>query len=91
MNLALLVIAKQPVPGQVKTRLCPPCTPEQAAAVARAALLDTLDAVSRTPAASRTLVISGRHTPPAGWRVVAQRGVGLAERLAHAFARRTTG
>jgi hypothetical protein len=31
----LLVIAKQPVPGRVKTRLVPPCTHEQAAARAR--------------------------------------------------------
>jgi glycosyltransferase A (GT-A) superfamily protein (DUF2064 family) len=30
----LLVIAKQPVPGRVKTRLVPPCTHEQAAALA---------------------------------------------------------
>jgi len=30
---ALLVIAKAPVPGRVKTRLSPPCTPLQAAAV----------------------------------------------------------
>jgi glycosyltransferase A (GT-A) superfamily protein (DUF2064 family) len=27
----LLVMAKAPVPGRVKTRLCPPLTPEQAA------------------------------------------------------------
>ena len=32
---ALIVIAKAPVPGRVKTRLCPPCTREQAAALAR--------------------------------------------------------
>ncbi len=38
MTVRLLVIAKEPVPGRVKTRLCPPCTFEQAAAVARAAL-----------------------------------------------------
>ncbi len=38
----LLVIAKQPVPGRVKTRLVPPCTHEQAAALAEAALADTL-------------------------------------------------
>ena len=31
----LIVIAKAPVPGRVKTRLCPPCTPEQAAALGR--------------------------------------------------------
>lgn len=42
MSVRLLVMAKAPVPGQVKTRLCPPCTPEQAAVVARASLEQTL-------------------------------------------------
>ncbi len=37
MIQTLVVIAKQPVPGRVKTRLCPPCTAEQAAAIAGAA------------------------------------------------------
>jgi hypothetical protein len=41
-STTLLVIAKQPVPGRVKTRLVPPCTHEQAAALAEAALADTL-------------------------------------------------
>jgi glycosyltransferase A (GT-A) superfamily protein (DUF2064 family) len=86
MTAAVLVIAKAPVPGRVKTRLCPPCTPRQAAAVAEAALRDTLDTVSLTPAASRTLVLEGRFDPPPGWLVVDQRGAGLAERLANAFA-----
>ena len=40
MNAQPLVIAKAPVPGRVKTRLCPPCTPRQAALVAAAALAD---------------------------------------------------
>jgi len=30
----LILFAKQPIPGQVKTRLQPPCTPEQAADIA---------------------------------------------------------
>jgi glycosyltransferase A (GT-A) superfamily protein (DUF2064 family) len=34
----LLVIAKQPAPGRVRTRLVPPCTHEQAAALADAAI-----------------------------------------------------
>jgi rSAM/selenodomain-associated transferase 1 len=85
MRPQLLVIAKQPRPGRVKTRLCPPCTPEQAAAIAAASLADTLRAVAATPAARRTLVISGEYPPPAGWSLVRQRGVGLGERLAHAF------
>jgi uncharacterized protein len=85
-EVGLLVIAKEPVPGRVKTRLCPPCTPEQAADLAAAALADTLAAVGATPAAARTLVIDGGYPAPAGWETVAQHGNGLGERLAHAFA-----
>lgn len=83
-----LVIAKEPVPGRVKTRLTPPYTPRQAAVLAEAALEDTLDAVARTPAARRVLVLSGRPGGwlPPGFDVVAQRGDGLDERLANAFA-----
>jgi glycosyltransferase A (GT-A) superfamily protein (DUF2064 family) len=86
MSVQLLVVAKAPVPGRVKTRLCPPCTHEQAAAVARAALADTLAAVAQTPAVWRTIVLCGQLAAPAGWTVVPQRGDGLAERLAHGFA-----
>ncbi|MYV39613.1 glycosyltransferase, partial [Streptomyces sp. SID1328] len=45
----LLVIAKEPRPGRVKTRLTPPFTPGQAAALAEAALTDTLRAVAAAP------------------------------------------
>jgi uncharacterized protein len=86
MNTQLLVIAKAPVPGRVKTRLCPPCTPAQAAAVATAALADTVDAVAASPAVRRTIVLSGRYLAPPGFHVVAQRGDGLGERLAYAYA-----
>jgi glycosyltransferase A (GT-A) superfamily protein (DUF2064 family) len=79
-------MAKAPVPGRVKTRLVPPCTPVQAALIAAAALADTLDAVSATPAVRRVLVVDGDHPAPAGWHRVAQRGDGLGQRLAHAFA-----
>jgi glycosyltransferase A (GT-A) superfamily protein (DUF2064 family) len=82
----ILVLAKEPAPGRVKTRLCPPCTFDQAAAIARAALLDTLDAVSRTPARQRTLVLDGAFPLPPGWCEVPQRGTDLPDRLAAAFA-----
>ena len=39
----VLVVAKAPAPGRTKTRLCPPLSPEEAAALGRAMLLDTLE------------------------------------------------
>ncbi|MBC2902022.1 TIGR04282 family arsenosugar biosynthesis glycosyltransferase [Streptomyces cupreus] len=83
----LLVIAKEPRPGRVKTRLSPPFTPEEAAALAEAALADTLDAVARTPARRRVLVLDGTPGPwlPPGFEVVPQCAGGLDERLADAF------
>ncbi|GAA3497920.1 DUF2064 domain-containing protein [Streptomyces albogriseolus] len=87
-ELTLLVIAKEPRPGRVKTRLTPPFTPEEAAALAEAALADTLDAVARTPARRRVLVLDGSpgRWLPAGVEVVPQCAGGLDERLAGAFA-----
>jgi uncharacterized protein len=83
----LAVIAKTPVPGRVKTRLCPPCTPEQAAALAEASLRDTLAAMAAVPGPRRAIVLDGA---PGDWAgdavVVPQRGGGLDERLARAFA-----
>lgn len=84
------VIAKAPVPGQVKTRLSPPCTPEQAAEVAAAALADTLaavDEVARITGARRVLLLDGdrQEWMPSAFDVVAQRGAGLEERLCNGF------
>ena len=87
LDPALLVIAKEPLPGRAKTRLCPPCTPEQAASLAGCALRDTLAVVGRTPARRRVLVFDGdgeRWRPP-GFELIAQRGEDLAQRLACAF------
>lgn len=86
----LLVIAKEPVPGRVKTRLTPACTPGQAAELAAAALADTLAALSTAPAGRRVLVLDGAAPPPGswlppGWTVVPQCGGGLDRRLAAAF------
>ncbi|MFD8199507.1 DUF2064 domain-containing protein [Streptomyces sp. NPDC059701] len=88
MAATLLVIAKEPRPGRVKTRLTPPFTPAQAAALAEAALADTLHAVAATPARRRVLVLDGSPGPwlPAGFDVVPQCAGGLDERLAEAFA-----
>lgn len=84
----LLVIAKEPRPGRVKTRLTPPFTPQEAAELAEAALADTLTAVAATPATRRVLVLDGNPGPwlPSGFEVVPQRAGGLDDRLADAFA-----
>jgi uncharacterized protein len=82
----LVVVAKAPTPGRVKTRLCPPCDPRQAALVAAAALGDTLAAGDAAAMAARTLLLDGRYAVPDGWRAVRQRGTGLADRLANGFA-----
>jgi len=82
----VVVIAKEPVPGRVKTRLTPPFTPEEAAALAEAALTDTLAAVAETTVARRVLALDGTPGPwlPAGFDVIGQRGAGLDERIAWA-------
>ncbi len=89
MRPALLVIAKAPAPGRVKTRLTPPCTPQEAAALAAAALDDTLAAATGAQRpARRVLVLDGEPGDwvPDGFEVIPQRGDGLGERLAAAFA-----
>ncbi len=76
------------MPGRVKTRLTPPFSPAQAAALACAALTDTLAAAAGTAAARLVLALEGA---PGGWLpdgvdVLAQRGGGLDERIAAAMA-----
>jgi rSAM/selenodomain-associated transferase 1 len=91
LPVTVIVIAKMPVPGQVKTRLTPPLSPQQAAQLARAALVDTLEVVMAAPVARRVLALSNSEpgtTPPwvpADFEVIPQRDGGLDERIAGAF------
>ncbi|GAA4668856.1 DUF2064 domain-containing protein [Streptomyces chumphonensis] len=84
----VLVIAKEPVPGRVKTRLTPPFTPQEAADLAAAALADTLDVVAALPVPRRVLVLDGRPGAwlPDGFAVRPQASGTLDERIAAAFA-----
>jgi len=88
MRPALAVIAKAPVAGRVKTRLSPEFSPAEAAALAEAALRDTLAAVRAVRGVRRAIVLDGTPGPwlGPGIEVVPQHAGGLAERLAGAFA-----
>ena len=90
---ALLVIAKRPTPGQTKTRLTPPLTAEQAAALYECFLVDTLDLVRRVPAMDPLIAYLPAEArayfaalaPDFG--LVLQEGAGLGERLDNALDR----
>lgn len=87
----VIVFAKAPVPGQVKTRLTPPLTPEQAAAVHEASLRDVMAAALRTGMAVQVHYAAGdgaleyfRAAFPSV-RAVAQTGGDLGRRMESAF------
>jgi rSAM/selenodomain-associated transferase 1 len=85
--MQILVMAKSPIAGQVKTRLCPPCTPEEAASLAEAALCDTLDA-ARATGMPVVLALAGpptRALPTRRLELIEQRGASFNERLEHAW------
>ncbi len=83
----VVVIAGEPVAGKAKIGLIPPFTAHEAAALAAAALEDTLRAVARVPVARRVLALDGAPGPwlPHGFTVLPQRGNGPDERLAAAL------
>ncbi|HXH78439.1 TIGR04282 family arsenosugar biosynthesis glycosyltransferase [Nocardioides sp.] len=93
--MTVLVMAKAPVPGLVKTRLAVDLGDQAAAELAAAALLDTIEA-TRASGATGLLALAGDLTDAVGgdqiaaaltgWRVMPQRGRGFAERLVAAHA-----
>lgn len=95
MSSTLVVFAKWPEPGAVKTRLCPPLTPAQAAEFYGAMLDDVLEAMARVAPPLGLACVLAVHPPEAlskfaarapGWRVVAQQGADLSARMEHAAA-----
>lgn len=83
----VVVLAKEPVPGKVKTRLIGELTAAEAAGLAQAALADTLEAVDDLPGVRRVLALDGRpgQWVPPGFTVVPQVTGGLDRRIAAAF------
>ena len=88
---ALVVFAKAPRAGQVKTRLCPPFSPEQAAGFYAAMLDDVLRATAEFAPRLGLAPILTVHPKdacaalarraPRPFRVVRQRGASLSERM----------
>lgn len=89
---ALIVFAKHPVPGRVKTRLNPPLTPEEAAELYRCMLLDTLTKVRSLPDVSGYLFYQDEKAALPYFQGIApefvllpQQGCDLGARMAGAF------
>lgn len=90
---ALVVMAKAPIPGSVKTRLVPVFSAPQAAALARALLIDQLEHLRAfrnadlylafTPLSARRLI---RRLTPTRFEIFPQRGAGLGVRMQNIFA-----
>lgn len=89
----LVVFARRPQPGHVKTRLCPPLSPDQAAELYRCMLTDVLEESARAARSLGLAPVLAVDPPdacaelalaaPAGFRAVAQRGPDLRARMIH--------
>lgn len=88
MAACVIVFVKNPVPGQVKTRLMPHLSAEQAASLYQAFLIDWCNVLSTISAAHRVIA----YTPPEGLNAlqaligkdliyIPQQGATLGERL----------
>ena len=88
---ALVVMAKAPRPGKVKTRLSPPLTSDQASALNICFIKDTTENIQQVTEASNSAGLVA-YTPigdeaafdgllPGGFQLLAQRGDGFGERL----------
>lgn len=92
-STALIVLAKAPVPGQVKTRLCPPLTPDEAASLHGSLVLDLLERCQTLNDCDR--IVAGAPTPDHPFfgamktrfkvPIWEQVGEDLGARMAHAF------
>lgn len=98
-HTALVIFAKAPIPGEVKTRLCPPLTPDEAATLHGSFVLDMLErsklaaAKLQLPfhrylacAPSSELVFFKIMEERQGVRLLDQVGEDLGQRMHHTFA-----
>ena len=90
---ALIVFAKAPIAGEVKTRLCPPLTPDEAASLHGSLVLDLLERNQTLKGCDR--ILAGSPTPDHPFfsamntrfkiPIWEQVGDDLGARMAHAF------
>ena len=93
MSKSLLALfAKLPLPGQVKTRLCPPLSASEAASLYEAMLRDILDQHASLEGAERVLWFSPpealswfERAAPVGYGLRPQQGRDLAARMRRLF------
>jgi hypothetical protein len=93
MTALLIIFAKEPRPGQVKTRLSPPLSPEEAAQLYHSFLQDILEEMARAPEVRLAVAFSPlgaqvffRGLAPPGTDLFPQEGADLGERMARALA-----
>jgi len=89
VSTALIIFAKAPIPGEVKTRLCPPLDHDEAASLHGTLVLDAVERAKGLPGASLYVagapdlahpffkVMEGRY----GAQLLAQRGPDLGSRM----------
>jgi rSAM/selenodomain-associated transferase 1 len=90
----VLLFARVPVPGRVKTRLAARIGEAEAAAAHRACTLDAIGLAQSVRGCRRRLLLAGEESRlrnagivlPAGWELERQRGRDLGARLERAFA-----
>ena len=92
MTYALLIVAKRPVAGQTKTRLCPPLLAGQAAQLYECFLRDTLDVARAVSSVMRLIAYLPHdeceyfHRLAPDFDLLPQIGESLGERLDNALA-----
>jgi rSAM/selenodomain-associated transferase 1 len=97
VDRVVVVFAKRPAPGAVKTRMCPPLSPEQAAALYAAMLGDVLATTAAAAEQAGAATWIAVHPAdavaellarcPRGFHGEPQRGADLGQRMEHAVAR----
>jgi rSAM/selenodomain-associated transferase 1 len=88
----LVVVAKAPVPGRVKTRFLPELTLEEAADLYRCFIHDRINEISTLDGIDKAIAFTPAHAretfatfTPKGFKLFAQKGKDLGERLINIF------